>query len=54
MSLYLSNIETEGIIFKQIKTKIHMSYEQMLKILQAKISDQSDRAKLQQLLRALL
>lgn len=47
MSLYLANPETEAIIFKQIKTKIQLLYEQLVKILLKKFPNDSDRAELE-------
>ncbi|KAI2800638.1 hypothetical protein RDWZM_009045 [Blomia tropicalis] len=47
MSLYLSNAETEAIIFKQVKTKIQTLYEQLVKILLNKFPTDSDRIKLE-------
>lgn len=47
MSLYLANPETEAIIFKQIKTKIQLLYEQLVKILLTKFLSDSDRTELE-------
>lgn len=47
MSLYLANPETEAIIFKQIKTKIQLLYEQLVKILLTKFPLDSERAELE-------
>ncbi len=47
MSLYLANSETEAIIFKQVKTKIQLLYEQLVKILLTKFPSDSDKAELE-------